>query len=1541
MTSLVSASQVVTGQVQSLDSVRAHALPSDAMIFASGTKVQPANQNLGSYGLVESANALTLTTTGSVPVVTQSPFADLYKEGSLSFSGTTGNYVSATATGLSTTQWNTTGMTVEAWVNYTTFAGAASQSGSSNQPNLLGFGGFSWQFGSNISGNASFYYWTNGTTPVTYMATTPLSTNTWNHITFTCTSSGTGYMFINGVQSQILTNTNGTISGPASTVSITGTPTLSGSTLYLNQNIGGTAGVSGYVADVRVVTGAALYTSGFTVPSAPLSTSATGVTQALIRAGQNSPTIQSGALTFDRGLKQFMNFGAQNFNIATRGFTAVFRYTWNGTATFYERIFQASQTKTDQNNSIYIARNASSAQLVGQFLSGGSFLSAATTGTLSQGVQYTVAFVYNPNVGGGTAQFWVNGAPSGSAATGITPPDLAAAFTFVGCDYSGGTISSVPPTNASMNTFAVYNRALSNVEILNAYSALTTSTVNAPIEIGDSNGTPALSIAGDGRVNVTKLGQTSNVLPWPPAAMTGYVTSLNGGTYLASSSADSVTYNFTYSAFDKSNSTYWSPLNGTYTGAVPYSGTVTTTDVNGTQYRGEWLQLQLPSQIYQSYYTIYAASYNNTPTAWAILGSNDGVNWFLVDTRTGVSWASAPTTQTFTLSTPSTKSYSYFRMVVNVSGTIAQGVGVYSVVYELIYYGTADTAQTLTVSQPVTLSYGAQTASLTGISGDKYVPQDFSSSGLNIPAYVVSNTATVANTVQYSSFGPFAGEGSFQFPGGSATGILFPPSVTQVNPFTGGIPDFTFECWIYQTVATGTTGTGSGIIVNRGTITGYQDWVITTYNSSGTNILLFNMFQTGGGNTAAFGPTIPLNQWVHIAVTLRSGAGTAFVNGVAGTPTGSIGSMRYASTSSTIIGNGAQPFNGYIASARIVSGLSLYTGNFTPSTQPLTAIQGVTQSGQPYGTVLLLRNAPAPGRVLTSKFAGSNSTSVLPFPPAAMTTYATTLNAGYGQGVYVASASSEFDTTTNAVWRVFDKSTSGYSSGFNTYVSGAQGGYFTTSDINGTVYQGDWVQIQMPTSIVLSNYSIAGVSTGYLPNKFWILGSRDGTNWNLVDSRTGVTNWPSSAGYLNFNTSASAAFTYFRIVMFSVQNSGAYAQLGELVFNGTIEGPNVTPDGRLGLGVSNPVQALEVAGSAVVAGTLSAGNPLMFRNRIINGDMAIAQRGTSTALVNQTLGYSTDRFFAYYSFTGGALTTYQNTLSVTDAPYQQGLLYSTNVTCTSTLSGTAGGAYLSGQVVEGFNARDFGWGTSFGSPVTMSFWFKSGSTGYTSASIRNKSTYNYSFTSPQLTYSTAGVWQYYTVTIPPPPSGSAWGSGTASFAEVIINGFQSGVSATGWNNSASMGYSGMIAPFTAGNYVAYTGVQLEKGSVATPFEVRPYGIELSLCQRYYEQSYEIGTAPGTNTVIGCPFFSGSTDFNKFMWATVRYAVPKRSNVAPTVYLSSGTSGQWTYETSAGVVNAAPTFYSNATTSFSLYLTAGTVAYTVARCFGHWVTNAEL
>lgn len=308
MSSFISAAPVASGQVQSLDGLRAHALPSDAMIYASGSLVNPANQNPGSYALVESANSLTLTTTGSVPVVPQSPFADLYKEGSLYFNGTVGNYVSATATGLMGTQWNTTGMTVEAWVYYPTFTSASL--GSVNAPYLVGqftpaTNSYNWGFGSNVSGNVIFNYYTTSTQIIA--STVALSTNTWNHIAFSCVPGGaTANIYVNGVV--------------AASTSISGTPFVQSSIpLTLGQYNTNSPNLNCYVADVRITTGAALYTgSSFTVPSIPLSPASSGVAQALIRSGANAPTVQSGALTFDRGLKQYMNFGPQTFNIATR-----------------------------------------------------------------------------------------------------------------------------------------------------------------------------------------------------------------------------------------------------------------------------------------------------------------------------------------------------------------------------------------------------------------------------------------------------------------------------------------------------------------------------------------------------------------------------------------------------------------------------------------------------------------------------------------------------------------------------------------------------------------------------------------------------------------------------------------------------------------------------------------------------------------------------------------------------------------------------------------------------------------------------------------------------------------------------------------------------------------------------------------------------------------------------------------------------------------------------------------------------------------------
>ena len=1443
MASLVQASVVATGQVQSLDSVRAHALPSDALIFTSPTKVQPANQNPGSYNLVESANALTLTTTGSVPIVTQSPFADLYKEGSLYFNGTTGNYVSATATGLAGTQWNTTGLTIEAWVNYQTFTGAASQSASSNQPNLLGFGGFSWQFGSNISGNSTFYYWTNGTTPVTYMATTSLSTNTWNHITFTCTSSGTGYMFVNGVQSQILTNTNGTISGPASTVSITGTPVLSGSTLYLNQNIGGTAGVSGYVADVRVITGSALYTSTFTVPSAPLSTSASGVTQALIRAGQNSPTVQNGALTFDRGLRQYMNFGPQTFNIVTQGFTAIWRGAFTGTAGSYESIWMMGIPGVT-NGAISINRVGVTQQFYLTMYPSNSTTAIGTlytSGTLSQATNYVIAVRYNPVTQ--VTDIWINGIFNTSSTT-FTNSNLIA-DRLIPITYVGYAPVASSFTSMTANCLAVYNRALSNVEIYNSYLALTTSTVNAPIEIGDANGTPAMSIAGDGRVNVTKLGQTSNTLPWPPAAMTGYVTSINGGTYVASASYEFSSSTLAWYAFDKSTSSVWGGQSGQYSsaGVAPYlyngANPPKTLDVNGTSFNGDWLQIQMPSAVALSSYSIYYNTSYGCPSLFWILGSRDGVNWILVDSRVQLQPGSSGTI-TFTLATAPSQSFSFYRIV---TGGLTTTGGTVNVL-EWTLYGTADTAQTLTVAQPMTLSYGAQTASLTGIqNAGVYAPQDFSSSGLNIPAYVVSNTATPANTVTFSSFGPFAGEGSVYFPGGTGAYVNFGTNSPQL--FTGFLsswwtsPGWTIETWVwYNTLPANTS------------IFGNMDKTGTNYFSLNVNSgsVYWYYFNGSGVNVPSSGPTvITANSWNHLAVSFDGTTIRVFVNGAAAGSAAVSGTPQSSGNYPMTIDGHTNVFNGYISNLRITRGAALYTTSFTPPTGPLPPVQGVTQAGLPYGTVLLLRNAPAPGRVLTQKFGGANSVassgtpSVLAFPPAAMTTYAITLNSGYGQGTYVASASTE--SSTYYAWTAFDKSTSTFwNSGYSYTTNAPYGGTVRTVDVNGTSYAGEWLQIQKPSSIVLANYALLTQSGAVnTPGSWYVLGSRDGTNWFLVDQRSGAT-W-SSGVYNTYQIQSSQAFNYFRIVV-NIVSTNTGLSIAEWVLNGTIEGPNVTAEGRLGVGVSAPTRALEVAGDVVCGGTVSAGTGLMFRNALYNGDFRIAQRGTS--FVNPSTAYTLDRWY---------ISTYGATGNGTVSQIQSGLANFSNALQLAVTSTTGGNWYIT-QSLETRDVVRFQ-----NQPVTVSFWYRIPTSftsqwtaelvWNTSVDIKQQDISVSSTSAGNLVLTNTTAWTYGTFIGFVPPTAQALTVRFLSYNNVV-NGAQ----------------------------LQFTGVQLEKGTVATPFEVRPYAIELQLCQRYY-WAHQGGTTVKM-------LVDGTNSANRFYSTSL--PVTMRASPTPTATVSSGGPG---------------------------------------------------
>jgi hypothetical protein len=310
-----------------------------------------------------------------------------------------------------------------------------------------------------------------------------------------------------------------------------------------------------------------------------------------------------------------------------------------------------------------------------------------------------------------------------------------------------------------------------------------------------------------------------------------------------------------------------------------------------------------------------------------------------------------------------------------------------------------------------------------------------------------------------------------------------------------------------------------------------------------------------------------------------------------------------------------------------------------------------------------------------------------------------------------------------------------------------------------------------------------------------------------------------------------------------VTTGSAVASTSEWTLNGTEESLCITNDSKVGVGIANPQRALEVAGDLVVSGTISGGAGMgAFRNRIINGDMRIAQRGTSNVLpyVNSVYVYLIDRFAVLIAgpATSGTVTQYQTALGASETPYQNGLRYYANVTVNIS---TNASAMVPGQIIEGFNIQDFNWGTSFGSPVTISFWFRTNAPvgSLFSYSLVN---YSYGFTNfaGAFTIASSGTWQYYTFTVPPPPNGSAWNTGSAgSLAVYIVPYYNLGYTSTinAWNAGTYtyIPYGAYPWPTITGSYIHFTGVQLEKGTVATPFEFRPYATELALCQRYFTQ----------------------------------------------------------------------------------------------------------
>jgi hypothetical protein len=288
--------------------------------------------------------------------------------------------------------------------------------------------------------------------------------------------------------------------------------------------------------------------------------------------------------------------------------------------------------------------------------------------------------------------------------------------------------------------------------------------------------------------------------------------------------------------------------------------------------------------------------------------------------------------------------------------------------------------------------------------------------------------------------------------------------------------------------------------------------------------------------------------------------------------------------------------------------------------------------------------------------------------------------------------------------------------------------------------------------------------------------------------------------------------------------------------------------------------------------------------------MRIDQRNAGASVTSAYLGtFSVDRFASYGSG-GGVYTTQRST----DVPAGQGFVNSIINTVTTTDSPTGADYYLIEQSVEGFNSADLEWGTASAKSVTISFFVKSSLTGTYTVALRNNGQ-NRSYRATY-TIGSANTWEQKTITV----AGDTTGTWLTDNSRGISVGFTLGAGSdfisTGntWSASDDFAATGQTQWIgTSGATFYITGVQLEPGSVATPFERRSYGAELALCQRYF---VKLSDARGRGVA------GGVSSLNR-----VGGSLPVSMRIAPNISMS-GTI-YWFDGTGTGTITSLGAVYS--------------------------------
>jgi hypothetical protein len=321
---------------------------------------------------------------------------------------------------------------------------------------------------------------------------------------------------------------------------------------------------------------------------------------------------------------------------------------------------------------------------------------------------------------------------------------------------------------------------------------------------------------------------------------------------------------------------------------------------------------------------------------------------------------------------------------------------------------------------------------------------------------------------------------------------------------------------------------------------------------------------------------------------------------------------------------------------------------------------------------------------------------------------------------------------------------------------------------------------------------------------------------------------------------------------------------------------------------ANTITVPNTTGTAVVlpANTLGVGNATRFKNRIINGDMRIDQRNNGASVTPTNQQYLLDRWLA--GLTQSSKFTVQQDAGAVTPPV--GFVDYLGCTSTSAYAVPSGDTFFIQQNIEGLNISDLAWGTANAKTVTLSFWVRSSLTGTFGGNLTNNGTtrsYPISYSIP-----VANTWTQISITIAGDTTGTWLVTNGIGLKVTFSLGTGTSLSNTAgaWvagNFLSSTGAVSVVGTNGATFYV--TGVQLEVGSTATAFEYVDYGIQLNMCQRYYQQ------------ILGSGFFASGVAISGGQVRGPRMTLLQTMRVAPAIGLpSAGTgSGQLYYCTSNG------------------------------------------